>query len=232
LIATTLAATFKNSDISVQSPATARSLLFEQHRGDSAALMLGDGDEEDTSPARARDREVLDHYNRAPAAPAGHTELKPLRLKAVEFAANGGLPQCAERPDCRARVTALGVDAVSRTVDLVIVAGDSSAISAAIDAARRGMRVLVVTGSTRVPLIRRLRLALRAAGTRVRRGVTVFTNAEVVCVDGLHGVEAVILRRLGTGRLIGVNASEIHVFGAANAASSVGTEKRDPSVIE
>ena len=29
--------------------------------------------------------EVLGHYNRAPAAPAGHTELKPLRLKAVEL---------------------------------------------------------------------------------------------------------------------------------------------------
>ena len=29
--------------------------------------------------------EVLDHYNRAPAAPARHTELKPLRLKAVEL---------------------------------------------------------------------------------------------------------------------------------------------------
>jgi cytochrome c peroxidase len=29
--------------------------------------------------------EVLDHYNRAPAAPAGHTELKPLRLKAAEL---------------------------------------------------------------------------------------------------------------------------------------------------
>jgi len=28
--------------------------------------------------------EVLDHYNRA-AAPAGHTELKPLRLKAVKL---------------------------------------------------------------------------------------------------------------------------------------------------
>lgn len=28
---------------------------------------------------------VLDHYNRAPAAPAGHTELKPLRLKSVEL---------------------------------------------------------------------------------------------------------------------------------------------------
>jgi cytochrome c peroxidase len=29
--------------------------------------------------------DVLDHYNRAPAAPAGHTELKPLRLKPVEL---------------------------------------------------------------------------------------------------------------------------------------------------
>ena len=28
---------------------------------------------------------VLDHYNRAPSAPAGHTELKPLRLKATEM---------------------------------------------------------------------------------------------------------------------------------------------------
>ena len=29
--------------------------------------------------------EVLDHYNRALAAPAAHTELKPLRLNAVEL---------------------------------------------------------------------------------------------------------------------------------------------------
>ena len=29
--------------------------------------------------------EVVDHYNRAPAAPAAHTELKPLRLNAVEL---------------------------------------------------------------------------------------------------------------------------------------------------
>jgi hypothetical protein len=121
---------------------------------------------------------------------------------------------------------------VSKTVDLVIVAGDSRAIAAAIDAARRGMRVLVVIGFIRVPLIPRLRRALRAAGTRVRRGITVFTNAEVVCVDGLDRVEAVIVRRIGTRRLIGVNASAIRVFSAANGASSVGTEKRDPSVIE
>ena len=107
-------------------------------------------------------------------------------------------------------------------MDLVIVAGDSSGIAAAIDAARRGTRVLVVIGSTPAPLIRRLRRALRAAGTRVRRGVTVFTNAEIVCVDGLDRVEAVVVRRIGTGRLIGVNASAIHVFGAANEASRVG----------
>jgi len=30
-------------------------------------------------------KEVLDHYNRAPVAPAGHSELKPLRLKPVEL---------------------------------------------------------------------------------------------------------------------------------------------------
>ena len=30
-------------------------------------------------------REVLDHYNRAPAAPAGHSELKPLNLSEQEL---------------------------------------------------------------------------------------------------------------------------------------------------
>jgi len=84
------------------------------------------------------------------------------------------------------------------------------------------MRVLVVIGSTPVPLRRRLRRALRAAGTRVRRGVTVITNAEVVCVDGLHRVEAVIVRRMGSGSLIGVNASAIHEFGAAKEAAERG----------
>ena len=32
-------------------------------------------------------KDVLGHYNRAPAAPSGHTELKPLRLSAEELAA-------------------------------------------------------------------------------------------------------------------------------------------------
>lgn len=99
-------------------------------------------------------------------------------------------------------------------MDLVVVAGDSSAIPSAIDAARRGRRVLVVIGSARVPWARRFHRELRAAGTRVRRSVIVFTNTEVVCVDGLHRVEAVVVRRRGTGRLIGVNASAVqHVGG-------------------
>jgi hypothetical protein len=119
---------------------------------------------------------------------------------------------------------------VSKTVDLVIVAGDSSAISAAIDAARRGMRVLVVIGSTRALWIRHLRRALGAAEARVRRGVTVFTNAEVVCVDGLDRVEAVIVRRISTGRLIGVNASAIHVFGGVESARDNGADFQVESV--
>jgi len=39
--------------------------------------------------------------------------------------------------------------------------------------------------------------------------VTVLTGAEVVCVDGVHAVEAVVIRRIRTGQLIGVNASAI-----------------------
>jgi hypothetical protein len=101
---------------------------------------------------------------------------------------------------------------VSKTVDLVIVAGGSSAVCAAIDAARDGLRVLVVVGSVRVRFIRRLRRALRAAGTRVQRQVTLVANAEVVCVDGVDRVEVVLIRRMRTGRLIGVNASAIRAF--------------------
>jgi hypothetical protein len=32
-------------------------------------------------------------------------------------------------------------------------------------------------------------------------------HAEVVCVDGVDGVEAVVIRHAGTGRLYAVNAS-------------------------
>ena len=50
------------------------------------------------------------------------------------------------------------------------------------------------------PRVRRL---CRAAEGQL----TVMTNAEVVCVDGVHGVEAVVVRYTRTGRLCAVNAS-------------------------
>jgi thioredoxin reductase len=98
---------------------------------------------------------------------------------------------------------------MTRTVNLVIVGAHPAAAAAAIESARRGMRVLVVMRSRRTGVAGRLRRALRAAGESVRRQVTVLTGAEVVCVDGVHSVEAVVIRRVQTGRLIAVNASAI-----------------------
>lgn len=98
---------------------------------------------------------------------------------------------------------------MTRTVDLVIVGAHPPATAAAIESARRGLRVLVVIRSRRTGVDGRLRRSLRAAGENVQRKVTVLTGAEVVCVDGVHSVEAVVIRRVQTGRLIAVNASAI-----------------------
>jgi hypothetical protein len=43
----------------------------------------------------------------------------------------------------------------------------------------------------------------------------VLTNVEVVCVDGIAGVEVVVLRHRRTGRLSAVNASTFVVLGGA-----------------
>jgi hypothetical protein len=96
---------------------------------------------------------------------------------------------------------------VIRTVDLVITGAGSAALAAAAGAVRRGQRVLVVlrSGDPRVKrgFRRRLRMATDADASRV----TVLTKAEVVCVDGVDGVEAVVIRDARTGRLCAVNAS-------------------------
>jgi NADPH-dependent 2,4-dienoyl-CoA reductase/sulfur reductase-like enzyme len=101
---------------------------------------------------------------------------------------------------------------VTRTVDLVIVGAHLAVMAAAIEAARRGLRVLVVIRSGRARFGGRLRRSVRAAGAGLHRQLTVLTGAEVVCVDGINSVEAVVIRRLRTGRLIGVNASGILAF--------------------
>jgi thioredoxin reductase len=88
------------------------------------------------------------------------------------------------------------------TVDLVVTGEESAAVAAAVDAVRRALRVLIVlrSGGSRVPRLRRL---CRAAKSQL----TVTTNAEVVCVDGVGGVEAVVVRYTRTGRLCAVNTS-------------------------
>ena len=93
------------------------------------------------------------------------------------------------------------------TVDLVI-AGDGSAVrAAAARALQRGQRVLVVLRSVDARAARRLRRTLRKT---LRAGcvqLRVITSAEVVCVDGVEGVEAVVVRHVPTGHLSAVNAS-------------------------
>ena len=102
--------------------------------------------------------------------------------------------------------------AVTRTVDLVIVGAHPAAQAATIAAIRDGGRVLVVIRSERRRFAKGLRRSVRLAAAIRPRQLSVLTGAEVVCVDGVHAVEAVIIRRIRTGALIAVNASDILVF--------------------
>jgi hypothetical protein len=95
---------------------------------------------------------------------------------------------------------------VIRTVDLVI-AGSGSAVAAAADEAlRSGRRVLVVLHSGDAQAGRRVRRCLCRTAAEPGQ-VAVMTGAEVVCVDGINGVEAIVIRYARTGRLCAVNAS-------------------------
>jgi hypothetical protein len=89
------------------------------------------------------------------------------------------------------------------TVDLVVTGDERAAVAAALDAVRRGQRVLVVLPSGGSRVVSRLRRLCRAAKGRL----AVMTNAEVVCVDGVGGIEAVVVRYPRTGRLCAVNTS-------------------------
>jgi hypothetical protein len=83
------------------------------------------------------------------------------------------------------------------SVDLVVTGDETAAVAAALDAVRRGQRVLVVLRSDDARVVPRLRRLCGAA----KNQLTVITNAEVVCVDGVDGVEAVVVRYTRTGRL-------------------------------
>jgi hypothetical protein len=107
---------------------------------------------------------------------------------------------------------------MSRAVDLVIVGMTPAAGIAAVDAARTGGRVLVVDQTTDRRLTTRFRQFLDAADDVLER-IVVLTGVEVVCVDGMLTVEAVLLRRLSTGFLIGINTRAVLVADDAQLSS-------------
>jgi thioredoxin reductase len=112
-----------------------------------------------------------------------------------------------------------------RTVDLVVAGDTKPAVAAAADALRRGRRVLVVLRSCDARVGRSVRRELSSVpGAKVGH-VTVMTHAEVVCVDGIDGVEAVIIRDTRTRRLSAVNAS---AFLASDCPDACGCTGSDP----
>lgn len=105
----------------------------------------------------------------------------------------------------------MGTDRI-RTFDLVVADDATASRAAAVVALRHGRRVLVVLRASDRRAARHLRrrLCAEAGGTCAR--LTVMSGAEVVCVDGVQGVEAVLLRRTASGRLTAVNASAFVSF--------------------
>lgn len=102
-----------------------------------------------------------------------------------------------------------------RTVDLVIAGGGNGALAAAAAALHRGQRVLVVLRSRDGRTGQRVRRRLRRVANVHDGRLVVATNAEVVCVDGVDGVEVVVIRHARTGRLCAVNASAFLPCGGA-----------------
>jgi len=97
---------------------------------------------------------------------------------------------------------------MSQTVDLVVTGNYNAALGAAVGAVRRGRRVLVVLRSGDARATRRFHRDFRRAASGENNQLTVITSAEVVCVDGIDRVEAVVIRRARTGSLCAVNASK------------------------
>jgi len=103
-----------------------------------------------------------------------------------------------------------------RTVDLVIAGDGSAARAAAVEALQCGHRVLLVVRSADTRVARRLRRHLLGTATTCGGQLWVMTGGEVVCVDGVGAVEAVVLRHARTGRLSAVNASAFVSFDASS----------------
>jgi thioredoxin reductase len=94
---------------------------------------------------------------------------------------------------------------LNRTADLVVVGMTDAAAAAATDGARRGKHVLIVGESQNACYRRGLRRMLDAAGAGCRERVSILAGFEVVSVDGVGAVEVVLIRKVRTGHLIGIN---------------------------
>lgn len=101
---------------------------------------------------------------------------------------------------------------MTRTVDLVIIGASAAALAAVADAIGRRLRVLLVTRLRLGGLSFDVRQTLRRLRVASGRQLTVVTGANVVCVDGVRAVEAVVVRHVRTGRLTGFNASAVLNF--------------------
>jgi thioredoxin reductase len=99
-----------------------------------------------------------------------------------------------------------------KTVDVVIAGADAAAVDAMLDAVRKGRRVLVVIRTRRAGAVQRLRRTLKSMRLPCAPRVMVMTGAEIACVDGVDGIEAVVVRDLRSGRLSGFNAREVLCF--------------------
>ena len=97
------------------------------------------------------------------------------------------------------------------TVDLVIAGDGSGARAAAVSALTRGQRVLVVLRAD-ARAARCLRTTLLTTAGALGNQLRVMASGEVVCVDGVDGVEAVVVRHVPTGYLSAVNASAFVSF--------------------
>ena len=111
---------------------------------------------------------------------------------------------------------------MTRTVDLVVSGDNSAALAVAVHAVQSGRRVLVVLRSGGTRAAQRFRRHLRRAANAEGVRLAVMTNAEVVCVDGVEGVEAVVIRHLRTGNLYAVNASAFLSCNSSMCAAFAG----------
>lgn len=100
---------------------------------------------------------------------------------------------------------------MTRTAD-VVVAGAGRGVFVAAASALSGRRhVLVLLQSSDVRVARRLRRRLQAVARQHGASYGVEHGVDVVCVDGVGGVEAVVYRHRRTGRVDAVNAGAFTV---------------------